>query len=447
MSVRIPVVGTPISEGEVELKSEDWNDSHSFHLDFSSEILKGEIKNTIRQLQDRSIDFSGDGDDVWAEAYVDSSGRMDSVIGSTSTFNTNKYQHQKTDDEPFVIFEASDVSGSWNINNCDLSKLFENYWFLRCLSGDFETRRARIMKTLFYGTNGSNPRAVSANFTDLTNIYTNVERDVGKQAHYLFLKSRAETRSFSGESNNVDVSYEMTFNDTSDNKDFSYWNRMKLESGGTTGETGSNTLQIPTGNTIKSESSSGGTDIDDNDIGQDNSSSELDNPQTFFIRTNASSNGNWTTDIQSFNIILTKPTVSVSFSDNSTINDSNSFEIGNEHIDFMGDESIPTFSSLSSELINLTNNITNHNLPSIFQKPTTKSLGTVLYDDWEEGNSVEYKFIDSSDNETGWLSEGEFNSFSEITPEKVIVKLNPKEIDPTTGFPSIKGFGFKAWND
>ena len=27
MSVRIPVVGTPISEGEVELKSEDWNDS------------------------------------------------------------------------------------------------------------------------------------------------------------------------------------------------------------------------------------------------------------------------------------------------------------------------------------------------------------------------------------------------------------------------------------
>jgi len=56
--------------------------------------------NLIRMLQDRSVDFSADGSDWFAEAYVDADGRENSVDTSstTATFDTDKYTTILTDE-------------------------------------------------------------------------------------------------------------------------------------------------------------------------------------------------------------------------------------------------------------------------------------------------------------------------------------------------------------
>lgn len=48
--------------------------------------------------------------------------------------------------------------------------------------------------------------------------------------------------------------------------------------------------------------------------------------------------------------------------------------------------------------------------------------------------------------DTGWLDEGEINSFTAFTaePDTLIVKLIPKTTSPTLGYPSIKGIGVIA---
>ena len=337
MSVRIPVVGTPISEGEVELKSEDWNDSHSYHLDVSSEILKGEIKNTIRQLQDRAIDFSGDGDDVWAEAYVDSSGRKNSVDTSeTTAIHTSNVYTASIGDDITSTASSTSVSSSRLDSFGPVENVFD---------GDDETFAEGTFNTTFLGTSNSYSTIEFSEpvFVSVVNIKAEISISgaEGTTDLKLEVKKDGSFESFTTFSSPENVDTTVTFDDTIEG--------IKL-----------------IGESVQ-ESSDRGEHIH----------------RHYLIQV------------------------------------------------FGGSKEGSIF----------------HNLPSIFQKPTTKSVGTVLYDDLEEGNSIEYKLVDSSDNETGWLSEGELNSFNEITPEKVIVKLNPKEINPTTGFPSIKGFGFKAWND
>lgn len=56
--------------------------------------FKLNILNTIRTLQDRTITFSAGQQDVFAEAYNDSNGRLDSVLASTALFSTDKYGAQ-----------------------------------------------------------------------------------------------------------------------------------------------------------------------------------------------------------------------------------------------------------------------------------------------------------------------------------------------------------------
>ncbi len=56
-------------------------------------------KNMIRQLQDRSIDFSVAQDDMWGDAYIDTTGQINTVnTGSTTaTFDTDKYKYNAAD--------------------------------------------------------------------------------------------------------------------------------------------------------------------------------------------------------------------------------------------------------------------------------------------------------------------------------------------------------------
>ena len=57
-------------------------------------LFKGTALNHIRQLIDRAGVYSADGKDLWGEAYVDATGRNNSVDSTLTSvpFDTNKYK-------------------------------------------------------------------------------------------------------------------------------------------------------------------------------------------------------------------------------------------------------------------------------------------------------------------------------------------------------------------
>ena len=74
-----------------------------------------------------------------------------------------------------------------------------------------------------------------------------------------------------------------------------------------------------------------------------------------------------------------------------------------------------------------------------FNSSITSSFCTVLIDGWEDGDSINYKLTNASD-DTGWLDINKTTSFSSFSsePTTFIIKLSPKT-STTTGYPSIKG--------
>jgi hypothetical protein len=117
MAIRIPNVGTPINFGEVELKSEDWNDSLGFLSQVSINAYRQAGLNLIRQLEDKSITFSAN-DTEWAEAYTNIGGRLSSVDTSNTSamFENNYYFASGT---PFILTnvletDTSTTSGGTN---------------------------------------------------------------------------------------------------------------------------------------------------------------------------------------------------------------------------------------------------------------------------------------------------------------------------------------------
>jgi hypothetical protein len=77
---------------EENLDNTDMNDTNNAIIDMSAGSYVANARNLIRQLQDRSVEFSADGGE-WAEAYTSAGGRLDSVDtgDTTAVFDTNKY--------------------------------------------------------------------------------------------------------------------------------------------------------------------------------------------------------------------------------------------------------------------------------------------------------------------------------------------------------------------
>ena len=89
--------------GSVNPASADMNSNFSQVLSISG-------LNLCRQLIDRVVDFSSGGFDWYGDAYVDSSGQMNSVntANTSALFDTDKYKPFDYDNEPCVIIEADD---------------------------------------------------------------------------------------------------------------------------------------------------------------------------------------------------------------------------------------------------------------------------------------------------------------------------------------------------
>ena len=425
MAVRIPGVGTPINFGEVELKSEDWNDSHKFHISYATESFKSTIKSTIRQAIDRSTVFSGDGDDVFVEAYTSAGGRNSTVNISQSNalFDTNKYRvFDSSSESPLFVIRGtvSDISQLNGVNGCFAAEIEPGVVLVRA-TGTFEEARAKIINTLFWSNSASTftPRILSA-FSSVTSIETSVSRDVGKRAYFVKCDRNADGEgTFTG-----------TFNDTSDNHNISSWWNLQITSSGT-----SSTPNTFSANTVSSEKDNQ-TDSQLRLNTQTNNANQRCSwriPQgTELGHRRGTSSGTPTATGSA--LVLCKSSMTWVASGVTIL----------EETDFFVDESIPLMVSLSE---NYTFIIT-HDLPAVFEKPMVSSIGSVIYTDFETGSSVQYKLVNTSTpSETGWLEMNEISTFAEITPDQVVVKLIPKSSSPTAGYPSIRGFGFYGGND
>lgn len=156
----------------------------------------------------------------------------------------------------YVVIEATSLTTSnFAINNCVCLPIASGKWVLYCTTGSAAVQRAQVYKTLFYGSNGSDPKVTG--ITGLTALKTSTARDVGKRGIYISYSASAASN----------VVY--TFDNTSTNTDVSSWSYLDGGSG-----TSWFTWQIPSASTIN-ESLFGAVS---DETGTDREADERDNP-------------------------------------------------------------------------------------------------------------------------------------------------------------------------
>lgn len=358
----------------------------------------------IEMLEDRAITQSKGLNAVFAEAYVDGDGRQNSVDTSSSTgvtFNTDSYEVDG--DVPYFIIEASSISaiGDFAINNCKISVFSTGKWLLQCTTGTNAVKRAQIYKTLFYGTNGTDPRASSTYITGITALKTNISRDVGKRGIYAIATNANNTG---------------TFSNTTTNTSCSAWSWCDI------------------------------TAVGANEIGTDTEADEEDNPANvamlkatnraqFQFPAGSLVNGGDATDPSTAVRAIILCAGTISWTNSPTVTD------------FTADNSIPELTTLTETIPSEIH----HNIPtSTFTNTASSAIAAVKIKDWEDGASLQYKLTNATE-DTGWLdfnidgdeAYGKISSFTAFTaePTKFIVRLIPKSSSPTAGYPSIYGAG------
>jgi len=127
--------------------------------------------------------------------------------------NTNKvyYTPDLSGVTEYVIIEATSLSSAWDNNNCKSLQIASGKWLVYCTTGTDAVHRAQIIKSLFYGTDGSD--SLILDFTSVTAVKTSHGNDVGKRGHYMYGYTR-------GSSNQYITG---TFADTVNNTNCSTW--------------------------------------------------------------------------------------------------------------------------------------------------------------------------------------------------------------------------------
>jgi hypothetical protein len=420
--------GKPVNEEQ----NENWNIA-----------LRIAQNNTTRQLINRSVPMAYK---EFGEAYPSIGGRLVSVNQSETTaeFSTNKYRARIFTETVYVVIKADEINSTsdFAINNCVISKIKTDEWVLTCTTGTNAVKRAQIYKTLFYGTNGTNPRATSTYITNISQLRTSIARDVGKTGYY----GRAyAARNTSGTGTNGDnhVQLNLTFTNTTDNDDCAIWSFAR-----TTGSTGGTVsviarTELPTSTNILSVTDFSTTT---DHTGTDRESNEKTNPANGRLEARYSTNQTGFTleragEIRAIFLAFGNVTASENIIANTT---SGNPLIETSWLNFNTTHSVPNL-TLDSGLES--DNLITHNIPS-GQLPSNLSALRVTplieITDWEDGADVQVQLKSASD-DSGFISIGrdgaiiEFDEF-DLAPDELIIKLVPKSSSPTAGIPAIRGY-------
>lgn len=181
---------------------------------------------------------------------------------------TNKYWYANdlssaTIGGEYIIIEATSLSAPIsNVNNCYSKLISAGKWIVYCTTGTDAVRRAQLIKTLFYGTNGSNAKILD--FTGVTAIKTTHTNDVGKQVYYASL-----TDSVPQDTATRTTNYTGTFADTSTNSNCSSWSSIGFG-------LRSAKWEMPTSTVLNSSNT--------DELGTDTSSDEKNNPSSCLLQ-------------------------------------------------------------------------------------------------------------------------------------------------------------------
>lgn len=207
-----------------------------------------------------------------------------SIFTTDDAISTSYFIYNPTNDlynsiGTHIVIEANDASISWTNNDTILTKVSSGVWMLSSssTSDSDEVVRAKIHKSLWYGTDGTDQLILD--FTNVTAVKTNVTRDVGKQAHFARL-----TRLSAGGGPGSPATYTGTFVNTTTNDDCSSWSSLTTPNSSPI----DCRWEIPDG-TIVHQNTTPNTTSDE--LGTDTTSDELDNPADCQIYVSAFSAG------------------------------------------------------------------------------------------------------------------------------------------------------------
>ena len=212
--------------------------------------------------------------------------------------------------EYYVDIYADAVSGA--AGGVTVTDLGSGIFRINATNGDYEVDRALVMKWLFYGTDGTDPRATSTYVTNPTKVVSIAKRDEGKRGHYVNVSNinghtvGTNTGTFTDTTNNFNIS-SWSIVSTTDNQAYSHW-------------------RMPTDNALNSQTSSGVTD----ELGVDTSGDQQHNPANCHVQSFSFSSGQVA---YTRAIILSKDSIGWSSSGLDTFEDT----------DFFNDESFPEF--------------------------------------------------------------------------------------------------------
>jgi len=357
-----------------------FQDANSIIKEVSSPMDSGiafkvEGINTINQSIDRAITFSN-GNDFYVEAYTDTDGRFGTVdtINTNADFDTDKYKAIDLT-MPYVIIEATAVSESvFNINNCTAVEFDIGKWVVYCSTGTYDVRHAQIIKTLFYGTNGTNPAVLKC--PDITAMKTSVTDDVGRRCHLAYLYGKESI----GYSEPV-FRYTGTFENTSDNlvDSWSYLN----------GYTDSYNPYVQWEMPSSTNLNYTGQPVSD-ETGIDTSSDQITNPATCELELRPSRTDSNYGVRYAYAIILTKGAISWVFSNPDGSPSSDYSYYTNSYYATYG---IPDFTAATEN----PSTIITHDIPAN-RVPSGIGASLLAYkvEDWEEGISVDYRILSTT---------------------------------------------------
>ncbi len=234
----------------------------------------------------------------------------------------------QTVDTTYVKVSATSYTGNWTngTNNVHVTGSSSTGWSVFCDTGTADVRRAQIIKTLFYGTNGANPLVLE--FTTMTALQTTVTRDVDKRGHYIELQDTTTTTL---------ITKEGTPANTADNDDCSLWSNLTGTAGA--GQETSANAYIPSSTKVNTASGGGPTNSDE--LGTDTSGDEVNNPANFKVDIDRHQGSGSGINARAEAVILTKGTVSWSTTGGTPTTDNDT--------DYTADHSIPAFTALSTD--------------------------------------------------------------------------------------------------
>ncbi len=310
----------------------------------------------------KDLDF---GNYNWSIEVVDnetdttSSPTIDLFIsdGSSSAFWTNEYQVR--------IIALNLTESDFEINNVVVTQEDDNLWKINTTEGDYEVARAQVMKTFFYGTDGTDPRINRT--SGLLKIQTIDSRDPNKKGYFI----KTSTTIPAGDSELQFSNLAITFNDVTNNTDFSSWSNFEITyiGGIYNSPAVTSSWQVPTATILHSITSN--TESSD-EIGTDTSSDELDNPATATLRSESGRDGQSDrADGTSTAIFLYDGTITISPTSTGTPT--------TIEIDFNIDKSIPAMSPIPNITLNSpVDNITELIGTSIIFNATSTIDGGIL---------------------------------------------------------------------